>query len=162
MGTVRKILPSVLLLAISAAAFLQSASVGWKIFTVQLLFVALWNLVQTITDNPSKRLTRTITVAQAESEHFEIHESPEWRGLLGMMRDGDTLWKFVSPAQQSGGTPCDVGIGIVRAGKIADSILVSTGKRKTETRAWICMTACRCRRGPGNLRKFKGIGGAAN
>ena len=100
---------------------------------------------QALTRKRSKRLTRKITVVQVETEHPEIHENQKWRGLLGKLREGDALWKFVNPAQQ-GSAPCNVGIAIVRAGIIAEWILVTEGKRM-KIGNWIC--GC-CTRMPGN------------
>ena len=149
-GATRKILQAGLLFASLVATFPLSTGVGWKIFWGLLLFVALSYFAQTVTHRRSKRLTRTITVEQAESEHLEIHENHKWRGLLLKMREKDALWKFVSPAQQRGGVPCDVGIAIVRAGKMAAWIWVSRGKRP-KTRPF----RCGCGNSRGNVRRSK-------
>ena len=156
---IRKIQPFMLLFASLVATFPLSAGVGWKIFWGLLMFVALSYFAQTVTHRRSKRLTRLITVEQAESEHLAIHENHKWRGLLERMRLGDVVWKFVSPAQQRGFDPCDVSIALVSEGKIADSIVVRKGKR--ESPPFRC-GGCGCGRGSGNRRKFKAISSAAN
>lgn len=147
----QKNLSAVFLFASFFMASFLNASIYWNIFWGFVLFCTLSSLAQALTRKRSKRLTRKITVVQVEIEHPEIHENQKWRGLLGKLREGDALWKFVNPAQQ-GSAPCNVGIAIVRAGIIAEWILVTKGKRM-KIGNWIC--GC-CTRMPSNRWRTTG------